>query len=329
MATTEAKVDERTLLDLHRWMVWERLLDTKLNEAFRAGKVMSMYHSASGQEAADVGAALALQPGDALVPTYRGKAIWMMRGMDLRYFVAGSFGKKEGFGQGRSMTSSHMMGDRELGMLPMAGALGAAVANATGAALAFKVQKKLNVALCWHGDGGANRGDVHESMNFAAALRLPAVFFFVNNGWAISVPSSYSLSVERLSDRAAAYGMQGVTVDGTDPVAVYLAVSEAVERARTDHEPSVVEVLVRRGGPHSVNDPDIYRTEEDRQRDRDEDVVLGFERSLVEQGVLSVDAAASLWEEIEATIQSAIEYADTLSEPGPEDMLAGVYEDPV
>src|ERR1700736_3642478 len=139
MSTHESMVDPATMLELHRWMVWDRVLDQKLNESFRAGKVMSMFHGASGQEAADVGAGLALADGDVLVPTYRGKAIFIMRGMDLRYFVAGAFGKKEGFGQGRSMTSSHMMGDRDKGLMPMMGALGGPVATAVGAALAFRV----------------------------------------------------------------------------------------------------------------------------------------------------------------------------------------------
>jgi TPP-dependent pyruvate/acetoin dehydrogenase alpha subunit len=247
--------------------------------------------------------------------------------MDLRYFVAGSFGKKEGFGQGRSMTSSHMMGDRERGLMPMMGALGGPVATAVGAALAFKVLKHPHAALAWHGDGGSNRGDVHESMNFASALGLPVVFFFVNNGWAISVASSYALSAERLSDRAAGYGMPGVTIDGSDPVEVYVTVSEALERARRDHKPSVVEAVVRRAGAHSVNDPDAYRSEEDRERDREYDPVKRYEASLIAQGVLDEPAAAEVWRSITAEIDDAIAYADGCSEPGLEDMLGGVYEE--
>jgi len=324
---SDARVDGTTMLELHRWMVWDRLLDQKLNEAFRAGMVMSMFHSASGQEAADVGAGLALRDGDAVVPTYRGKAMFLMRGMDLRYFVAGSFGKKEGFGSGRSMTSSHMMGDREHGLMPMMGALGGPVATAVGAALAFKVLDQPNASLAWHGDGGSNRGDVHESMNFAAALRLPVVFFFVNNGWAISVPSTYALSAENLADRAAGYGMEGVIVDGSDPVAVYLAVSAALERARTERIPSVVEAKVRRAGPHSVNDPDVYRSDEERDRDREYDPVHRYEARLVAEGLLAEDAAAQVWSSIEAEIDDAIAYAGTLSEPGLDDLMHGVYEE--
>ncbi|MCC6617596.1 MAG: thiamine pyrophosphate-dependent dehydrogenase E1 component subunit alpha [Chloroflexi bacterium] len=325
--SSEGVVDTTTMLDLHRWMVWDRLLDTKLNNSFRAGKVMSMFHSASGQEAADVGAVLALQPGDALVPTYRGKAVFLMRGMDLKYLIAGSFGKKEGFGQGRSMTSSHAMGDRSKGLLPMQGGLGGAVANATGAALAFKVAKQPNAALCWSGDGASNRGDVHESMNLAAVLGLPAVFFFVNNGWSLSVPASYGVSVEHLSQRAASYGMRGITIDGTDPVEVYRTVGEALERARHDREPSVVEAMVRRGGAHSVNDPDSYRTDADRERDRVEDPVMKYQASLIGRGLLDDATAAALWKDIEVQIDEAIAYADACTEPGLEDLLAGVYEE--
>lgn len=323
----EPRLGRETLLELHRWMVWDRLLDVKLNEAFRAGKVMSMYHSASGQEAANVGAVLALQPDDVTVPYFRGKAVFLMRGLDLRYFVAGAFGKKEGFGQGRSMTSSHMMGDPSKGLLPMQGGVGGSVATATGAALAFKVQDRRSAVLAWIGDGASNRGDVHESMNLAAVLELPIVFLFLNNGWALSVASSYAIPVPRLSDRAAAYGMRGITVDGSDPVEVYLTVSEALGRARRDREPSVVEVVVRRAGPHSVNDPDLYRSEEERVADREYDPVRRYEAVLVEQGLLEPDAAVALWQEIEAEIVGAVAYADACSEPGLEDLLSGVYEE--
>jgi TPP-dependent pyruvate/acetoin dehydrogenase alpha subunit len=326
-ARAEPTVGRETMLELHRWMVWDRLLDVKLNEAFRAGKVMSMYHSASGQEAANVGAVLALEADDVTVPYFRGKAVFLIRGLDLRYFIAGVFGKKEGFGQGRSMTGSHMMGDPSKGLLPMQGGVGGSVATATGAALAFKVQDKRAAVLAWIGDGASNRGDVHESMNLAAVLELPVVYLFVNNGWALSVPSSYALAVPHLSDRAAAYGMRGVTVDGSDPVEVYVTVSEALEQARHDRVPSVVEVVVRRAGPHSVNDPDLYRSEEERVADREYDPVRRFEASLVEQGLLEPDAVAALWREIEEEIDEAVAFADDCSEPGLEDLLSGVYEE--
>jgi TPP-dependent pyruvate/acetoin dehydrogenase alpha subunit len=327
MATKKqtSTVSTETSLELHRWMVWERLLDHRMNASFRAGKVMSMFHSASGHEATHVGAGLALAEGDAIVPSYRGNAIFLMRGMDLDYFVAGTFGKKEGFGQGRSMVSSHMMGDRSLGLIPMQGALGGPVATGVGAALAFRQMSRANAVLIPHGDGGSNRGDVHESMNFAAALRLPAVFLFINNGWAISVPSSYALSARNLADRAAGYGMTGVTIDGSDPRLVYEVVSEALGRARRDREPSVVEAVVRRGGAHSVNDPDLYRTDEEREQDAIADPVLRFEAQLVAEGLLDEEGVASLWADIASRIDAAIERADTLTEPGPEILETGVY----
>jgi 2-oxoisovalerate dehydrogenase E1 component alpha subunit len=328
MATAKTtRVDSEVSLELHRWMVWERLLDEKLNASFRAGKVMSMFHSAAGHEATHVGSGLALEPEDAIVPSYRGNAIFLMRGLDLNYFVAGTFGKKEGFSAGRSMVSSHMMGDRSKGLIPMQGALGGPVASGVGAALAFRQLKKPNAVLIPHGDGGSNRGDVHESMNFASALGLPAVFLFINNGWAISVPSSYALSAPRLADRAAGYGMEGVTIDGSDPRVVYEVVSEALERARRDRLPSVVEAVVRRAGAHSVNDPDLYRSDQDREEDAIYDPVMRFERTLKEESLLDDAAAAVVWAEITERIDAAIAYADGCSEPGAEILHTGVYAD--
>jgi len=307
-------------------MVWERLLDLKLNEAFRAGKGMGMFHSASGQEAADVGAGLALREEDAVIPAYRGKAIFLMRGWDLRSLVAGAFGKKEGSGQGRTMTGSHMMGDRSKGLIPMGGPLGGPVATGVGAALALKLQGRPGAVLIWHGDGASSRGDVHESMNFASVLHLPAVFFIVNNGWALSTAASYGVSIKRLSDRAAGYGMRGITVDGSDPVEVHAAVSEALERARREFEPSVVEAVVRRAAPHGINDPDLYRSDGDRVLDREYDPVARFERSLIEKGILKKEDAAEIWREIEERIADAVAYADGCSEPGLEELISGVYE---
>lgn len=320
-------VDSALKREMHRWLVWSRLLDQRLNQAFRAGKLMSMFHGTSGQEAADVGAALALQEHDAVVPHYRHKALHLMRGMDPDDLVAGAFGKKEGFGQGRTMTGSHMMGQRDKGLIPAQGGVGGAVATGTGAALAFRVLDERQAVLIWQGDGGANRGDVHESMNLASVMGLPAVFYFVNNGWGLSVPSDYSLSVERISDRAAAYDMPGVTIDGSDPVTVYETVSEALDRARRDRQPSLVEVMVRRAGPHSVNDPDLYRSEEERELDEDYDVVERFETSLVDEGVMTAAEAEQVWEDVRERIREAVDYADSCSEPDVDDLLSAVYAD--
>jgi len=317
---------DRQLLELYRWMMMERLFDEKVNTLFRMGKIMSMFHSVLGHEAATVGAAYALRAGDAFIPYHRGKVVYLIRGMALDHFVAGLFGKKEGFGQGRNPVGSHMCGDPSIGLLPSVGCVGSPPVVGVGAALAMKLAHRGNAVLICIGDAGSNRGDVHEGMNFAAVLKLPAVFLFINNGWGLSVPASYSTSVNRISERAAAYGMPGMTIDGRDVLTVYGTVSEALERARGGGGPALVEVTVSRWTAHSVNDPDIYRTDAEREQARRVDPVAEYEALLQKRGLLDQERIHEIRGEIVATLDAAITYADGCTEPDMECLTSGVYK---
>ncbi len=314
------------LLELYRWMVLERLFDEKINSLFRMGKIMSMFHSVLGHEGATVGAAYALRAGDAFIPYHRGKVVYLIRGMALDYFVAGLFGKKEGFGQGRNPVGSHMCGEPAIGLLPSVGCVGSPPVVGVGAALAMKLAHRENATLIFIGDAGANRGDVHEGMNFAAVLKLPVVFLFINNGWGLSVPASYSTSVNRISERAGGYGIPGTTIDGRDVLKVYETVSEALERARGGGGPSLVEVTVSRWTAHSVNDPDIYRTDAQREEARRVDPVAEYEGLLRGRGLLDGNGIRDIRTECDAALDAAITYADGCTEPDMECLLSGVYK---
>ncbi len=314
------------LLEIYRWMVMERSLDLKVGEIFRMGKLMSMYHSVLGQEAVNIGAYYALQQDDVVTHSARGKVLPLMRGMELNYLVAGLMGKKEGFGRGHSPVGSHMTGDASLGMMPVTGTIGSQFNFGVGAALAKKLQHKPNAALIFTGDGGSNRGDVHEGMNFASVLNLPAVFLFVNNGWAISVKAEFALSVKYISQRAAGYNIPGETIDGRDVLKVYEAVSKALERARRGDGPSLVEAIVDRWTAHSGNDPDIYRTDEERAAARQIDPIQKHETVLEARGLLDRELKESIGDEIARRIDEAIEYAEGCSEPDYEDISYGVYK---
>lgn len=274
------------MLELYEWMLWERLLDQKANEIFRMGKLMSMYHSALGQEAVNMGSMYALKDGDAFLPFHRGKASYIMRGMDLNFFMAGLFGKKEGFCQGRTPVGSHMGGDASMGLLPVQGSVGSHFTIGVGAALAFKLQHKPNAVLIPLGDGGSNRGDVHEGLNFASILKLPMVIMLSNNGWSISVRASYAVSVEKISTRAIGYDIPGVTIDGRDVLKVHETISEALERARNGEGPTLIEAMVDRWTAHSANDPDIYRTDEERAEARKIDPIREYEKVLEKKKLL-------------------------------------------
>jgi pyruvate dehydrogenase E1 component alpha subunit len=319
-------LSDTQLLELYRWIVMERLFDEKINSLFRMGKIMSMFHSVLGHEAVTVGAAYALRAGDAFIPYHRGKVIYPMRGMGLNHFVAGLFGKKEGFGQGRSPVGSHMCGDPTIGLLPSVGCIGSPLVVGVGAALAIKLGHRGNAALVCIGDAGSNRGDVHEGMNFAAVLKLPVVFLFINNGWGLSVPTSLSTSVNQISERAAAYRMPGITIDGRDLLTVHETVSEALERARGGGGPSLVEATVTRWTAHSVNDPDIYRTDSEREEARKVDPVAEYEILLRNRGLLGAERIQEIRTECNATLDAAITYAESCTEPDMACLVSGVYK---
>jgi TPP-dependent pyruvate/acetoin dehydrogenase alpha subunit len=322
-------LSEKQLLEIYRWMVMERLFDENVNALFRMGKIMSMFHPALGQEAANVGAYYALQKDDAVVHSGRGKVIPLMRGMDLNYYVAGLFGKKEGFGQGHSPVGSHMTGDASLGMLPVVGSVGSQFNFGVGAALAKKLQHQPNAVLLFCGDGGANRGDVHEGMNFASVFDLPVVFMFVHNGWAISVRTDFALSVEHISERAAGYNIPGVTIDGRDVLKVYETVSGALDRARRGEGPMLVEAMVDRWSAHSGNDPDIYRSDEERAAARRIDPIKNFEAVLEARGLLDERQKQTVRDDIAARLETATNYAESCTEPDYEAMVSGVYQEAV
>ncbi len=315
------------MLELYRWLVMERLLDEKIDTLFRMGKIMSMVHPVLGQEAAYVGAYYALREGDAFCPRSRGKVVFPMRGMPLNYLMAGMFGKSEGLGQGRTPAGSHMNGDPSIGLMPTAGSVGSSFNIGVGAALAMKLQHRDNAVLIITGDGGSNRGDVHEGMNFAAVFNLPVLFYFINNGWAISVSADYALSVKHISQRASGYGIPGVTIDGRNVLEVYEAVSEAMERARRGGGPMIVEAMVDRWSAHSANDPDTYRTDEERAELREVDPIRNYESLLEGKGLLNEKMKREIREEITTTLDAAIDYADNGTEPSFSQLTYGVYKE--
>ncbi|OGO15232.1 MAG: hypothetical protein A2Z14_08430 [Chloroflexi bacterium RBG_16_48_8] len=320
-------LSKKQMLELYRWLLLDRLLDLKANELFRMGKLMSMYHSALGQEAVDMGASYALKDGDAFLPSHRGKGIYIMRGIDLKFFMAGMFGKKEGLGQGRIPVGSHMCGDPSIGLVPIQGAIGSPFTAGVGAALAFKLQHKPNACLSFLGDGGSSRGDVHEGMNLAGVLHLPLVIILINNGWSLSVRSEYAIPVEHISARAAGYGFPGVTIDGRDVLKVYEAVSKALEKARKGGGPTLIEAMVDRWTAHSANDPDIYRTDEEREEARKIDPIHEYEKVLEDKNILDEEKREEIRSEISAQIEEAVAYADSCTEPGYEELVYGVYKE--
>lgn len=323
--TIPAGLSEPDLVRMFEWMLLARSVDERMWLLNRSGQAPFMI-SCQGHEAAQIGAGFALQPGkDILVPYYRDLAIVLYFGMTPGELICSLLGKTpDPSSKGRQMPG-HYAGKR-YGVLTTSSPVASQVLHAVGVGLAAKLKHEDIVAWTACGEGGTSQGDFHEAMNFAAIHKLPVIFFVENNGYAISVPVSEQMAVTNVSDRAAGYGMAGVTVDGLDPLATYAATREAVERARSGQGPTLIEAKVHRLTPHSSDDDDrTYRTIEEIQRERAEDPVIAFRNLLVENGIMSEETEQEIRKRVKAQVNEATEFAEQAPLPDPSELLDYVY----
>jgi len=289
-------------LELYRWMAVCRELD----EALCAEN--PRWFPIEGEEATVVGSFYDLRPADAVAPHYRDPfVVYLMRGAEMWRLAAQVLGKRSGYNKGRSVPFT---GPVDRNVVPwVAGDLGTSLGVATGAALAFQDEGSDRVCVCTFGDGTANRGDFHESVNLAACWRLPIVFVCQNNGWAISqVAASYLPAA--IVERAAGYGIPGVAVDGADVEAVRAAVGEAVARARGGHGPTLIEARCSRLRGHWAGDAQTYRAATaDQNQGGDEDPLDLFAYRLLERGEASGGELAAIHDAARAEVRAAVERA--------------------
>ena len=313
------------LLEMYRKMVTIRRFEWRTIEEFHAGKIPGVVHAYIGEEAVAVGVCSALRRTDRIVSTHRGHGHTIAKGADIRLMMAELFGRSNGYCHGKG--GSMHIADFSVGMLGANGIVGAGIPIATGAALAARLEGGDRVAAAFFGDGASNEGAFHGSLNLASIWKLPAIFVCENNGWAIGVPSSYALSVEDVSVRAVAYSMPGVTVDGTDVLAVYEAVEQAVHRARAGDGPTLIECKTFRWRGHAEQegDPPDPRTQEEMEMALQHDCIATFATRLVEQGVASAETLSQIDEEAQAAVEEAIAFATSSPLPRPEDALLEVF----
>lgn len=300
------------LLEAYRRMVRIRDFETRAAECFTRSELAGNIHLYMGQEASGVGACLALRESDFITSTHRGHGHCLAKGARSDLAMAELFGKETGYCRGRG-GSMHIV-DVDLGILGANGIVGAGIPLATGSALASKIKKDGAVTLAFFGDGACNQGTFHESVNMAAAWKLPVVYLVENNRYGVSTEIHRVTNTAILSVRAAAYNIPGVTVDGTDVEAVYEAVHEAVERARNGGGPSIVETMVYRYQGHYCGDPAAYRPKEYLEEGKAKDPIEKTRRLLLELGTAaeeldSIDAAMA------AEIEAAYQFAKSSPEP--------------
>jgi len=318
---------DEDLLDLYGTMVLSRAIDERVWMLNRQGKA-ALVASAQGHEAAQLGTLWALRkhaPEFFCFAYYRDLALWVGQGLSARDVLLGYTAKEGEPISGARQFPMHGAAMR-LKVMNLSNVVAAHVTHAVGWALASKLRNQVNVAACFFGDGAASQGEVHESMNFAAVQRLPVVFFVENNRYAISLPIRKQMAIERVAQRAQAYGMPGVTVDGTDVLAVYGAAAEAVQRAVKGGGPSLVEFDVERYLPHTSDDDDSrYRDRAEVEAGRLRDPLKRLQEWLSRSGVLTDEHDAALRRQAKREVDEATEYAEAAPYPDAGDLLEHVH----
>jgi TPP-dependent pyruvate/acetoin dehydrogenase alpha subunit len=299
------------------------MFENRVNSLFLQGKMPGTIHQAQGQEACAVGVCSVLTEKDMITSTHRPHEHAVARGIPLKSLMAELFAKKTGCCAGKG--GSMHIGDPALGMLPAIAIVGGGIPIAAGYALSFQYLKQPSIVACFFGDGAANIGSFHEGINMAAIWDLPVVFVCENNLYAASTHFRKVMRVERISDRAAAYGIPGSTIDGNDVEAVYDAMLGAVERAREGNGPTLLELETYRSAGHSRSDPGHYRPKEEVVAWKERDPITRFEGKYLAEGLLSADLIHEIKSKVEGELNEAVKYAEESPSPLPEECLTDVY----
>jgi pyruvate dehydrogenase E1 component alpha subunit len=315
--------DKKALLAMFTTMNKIRLFETKLQEFFAAGKIPGFVHLYIGEEAVATGVCACLKNTDKITSTHRGHGHCLAKGGDLKLMMAEIFGRATGYCKGKG--GSMHIADFNLGILGANGIVGGGGPLATGSALASKYKKNDEVTVCFFGDGASNQGTTQESLNLASAWKLPLVFINENNGYGISCPQCKSMAVTDIADRAAAYDMPGVVVDGNDVLAVYEAVGEAVKRARKGEGPSLIECKTYRWRGHFEGDACTYRCTEELTEWMAKDPIPRFAAKLLETGTVTQAELDTIVSRITDDIDQAVAYAEGSHLPDPAELLDDVY----
>ena len=311
------------LRDALRKMVLIRLFEEGAEQSYMRGLIHGTMHLSIGQEASAVGSCMSLTDEDKITSTHRGHGHCVAKGADLGRMFAEFFGKESGYCRGRG--GSMHIADPSKGNLGANGIVGGGLPIAVGAALSAKRLGTGAVTVCFFGDGANNEGAFHEALNIAAVWALPVVFVCENNLYGMSTSTERSTAVRNIAERAAAYAMPGVTVDGNDFSAVAEAVDAAVARARAGDGPSLVENQTYRWRGHSKSDRNRYRTKEEIADWQARDPILAMGRMLVDHGIATQDEIAEIEADAARTIEAAIAYAAGGADPKVEEVARDVY----
>jgi acetoin:2,6-dichlorophenolindophenol oxidoreductase subunit alpha len=316
-------LDTSLLLRLYEQMETIRQFEEQAGKEFAAGKIPGFVHLYAGEEAVAVGVCAHLTDEDFITSHHRGHGHCIAKGVDIREMVAELLGREAGSCRGKG--GSMHIADVHKGMLGANGIVGGGYPLAVGAGLTARANGKGQVAVCFFGDGASNQGTFHEGLNLAGIWKLPVVFVAENNGYAETTPVTYHMSCRDIADRAAGYGMPGITVDGLDVLAVYEAAGEAIARARRGEGPSLVECKTYRYYGHFEGDTTTYRTKDELAFYRGRDPIPGLRRFMVDRTIASEQDLDAINKRVQERIADAWQFAEAAPLPAPEETLTDVY----
>ncbi|ETP70462.1 pyruvate dehydrogenase [Planococcus glaciei] len=305
-------VSDEELAEMYSWMVKARVFDVRAMKLQRQGRI-GTYAPLQGQEAAQIGSAYAMRKNDWVYPSYREIGVSLQKGLPMERLFLYTMGHLEGLKQ------------QQANVFPVQIIIGAQCLHAVGGAWASQYQEEDSVSVTYIGDGGTSEGDFHEALNFAGVYKLPIVFVVQNNQWAISVPIDKQMASKTIAQKALAYGIAGVRVDGNDAVAMYETMKEAIEKAKAG-TPVLLEAVTFRQGPHTTaDDPTKYRLPEEETHWGAKDPLMRMKKYMTGLGIWDDERDRELFERAESEVTAAFNVAESTERSGLNDVFENIY----
>ena len=320
-------LDTETLVDLYRQMLLIRRFEEKSAEVYSAGKIGGFCHLYIGQEAVAVGALSAIRKDDYVLTSYREHGQAIAKGISPESVMAELYGKATGCSKGKG-GSMHMF-DKEVNFLGGHAIVGGQIPLATGVAFAAKYQNTDKVALCFFGEAAVNQGAFHESLNMAQLWKLPCIYICENNQYGMGTSLERAMSLQDIAQKAYAYEMASEFVDGMDVLAVREATVRAVERARKESLPTLLEVRTYRFMGHSMSDPGNYRTRAEIEKYQERDPIKLLSSTLKEEKIIDDATLERIDKEIHEQVEQAVRFAEESPLPAPEELYTDIYANPI
>lgn len=317
------ELSQDKLLETWRMMVLIRKFEERVSVAYAAGKIPGFIHLSIGQEAIAAGTCCVLKPDDYIYVTHRGHGQCLAKGADIRLMMAEIFGKETGYCKGRGGSMHIAAFDK--GVLGANGIVGGSFPLALGAGLAIQMRGGKQVVVVFFGDGAANEGAFHESLNIAALWKLPIVYVCENNGYAQFTAAAIEHSQPAIHRHGEPYNIEGLSIDGNQVEAVYQAVSKAIDKARQGGGPTLIECLTYRWHGHYEGDPERYRNADEVAEWKEKDPIRMIEKVLCETGQLEEATIEKWYEEVDSQLAEAVEFAEESPVPDPVTALKDVY----